>query len=279
MNTLKGTWQSKTGFYLGMTLLALVFVLPLLSMVSTSFKSSYEAQTSSGLIPKNFTLENYLPLFTWTGDTPVLRWFANSVVVSTVSTALTVSFAAMAAYALARFQFPGRKIVFGALVLTLFVPGFVFLIPNYVLIDSFGLLDNLMALILPGLGGAFGVFFLSGFFLGLPKELEEAAAIDGANQWRTFASVMLPQAQGAISTLCVLAFLGSWNDLLWPTYVLFSRENLTLTAGLPLLQTANVNNLPAAMAGSVISAVPTLIVFILAQRKIIESVANVGVKG
>jgi len=279
VNALKGSLGSRTFFYAGMTLLALVFVLPLLSMVSTSFKTVYESQTSASLLPENPTLENYLPLFTWTGSSPVMRWFFNSVVVSTTATALGVSFAAMAAFALARFSFPGRKIVFGCLVATLFVPGFVFLIPNYITVDSLGLLDTLFALILPGLGGAFGVFFLAGFFLGLPRELEEAASIDGANQWRIFASVMLPQAQGAISTLCVLTFLGAWNDLLWPTYVLFSQENLTLTAGLPLLQSANASNLPLAMAGSVISAVPTLVVFVLAQRKIVESVANVGLKG
>lgn len=279
MNTLKGTWQSKTGFYTGMSVLALCFVLPLLSMLSTSFKTLYEAQTDPSLIPKDFTWENYAPLLTWTGRTPVLRWFFNSIVVSTAATAFGVSFAAMAAYALARFSFPGRKVVFGAVIATLFVPGFVFLIPNYVTVDQLGLLDTLIALILPGLGGAFGVFFLAGFFMGLPKELEEAAVIDGANHARVFASVMLPLAQGAISTLCVLTFLGAWNDLLWPTYVLFSSDNLTLTAGLPLLQSANAANLPLAMAGSVISAVPTLIVFVLAQRKIIESVANVGLKG
>lgn len=279
MDSLKKNWRSAAGFYVVMSLLALAFILPLLSMLSTSFKTSYDYQTSSSLIPNEFTWDNYKPLFTWSSTAPVLRWFANSVFVATVSTTLGVSFAAMAAFAVARLRFPGRGAVFGVLVATLFVPGFVFLIPNYVTIDRLGLLDNLFALIIPGLGGAFGVFFLAGFFLGLPHELEEAASIDGANKWRTFVSVVLPQAQGAVATLSVLSFLGCWNDLLWPTYVLFSAENLTLTAGLPLLQSANMGNTPAAMAGSVLSAIPTLIVFVFAQRKIIESVSNVGLKG
>lgn len=271
--------RNRITLYVFMTALALLFVLPLLSMFSTSFKSLYEANTTASLIPKEFTLDNYRPLFSWTGNSPVMRWFANSVIVSVITTVLSVSFATLAAYAITRFKFPGRKLIFGALLVTMFVPGFVFLIPNYVTIDRLGLLDNLVALILPSLGGAFGVIFLSGFFMSLPKELEEAAAIDGANAWQVFRSVMLPQAQGAISTLSVLVFLGAWNDLLWPTYVLFSSEKLTLTAGLPLLQSANAGNLPLAMAGSVISAVPALIVFVLAQRKIIESVASVGLKG
>jgi len=265
--------------YVGLTLLALAIVLPLLSLLSASFKSPFEVQTNASLIPEDPTFAAYLPLLSFDGPTPVLRWFMNSVIVSTTSAVLSVVFAALAAFALTRMRFRGRGLVFGVLVATLFVPGFVFLIPNFVTVDRLGLLDTLPALILPSLGGAFGVIFLSGFFAGLPKELEEAASIDGANQWRIFISVMLPQAQGALSTLLVLSFLGAWNDLLWPTYVIFDTNNLTLTAGLPLLQSAHLGNLPAAMAGSVISAVPVLVVFVLAQRKIVESVANVGLKG
>jgi multiple sugar transport system permease protein len=135
------------------------------------------------------------------------------------------------------------------------------------------------ALILPAIGGAFGVFFLTQFFSTLPAEYEEAALIDGANQWHIFRRVMLPLAQPALSTLAVLTFLASWNDFLWPVYVLFRTENLTLPAGLPLLQDANIANLPLIMAGAVLASVPALIVFVVAQRKIIESVASAGLKG
>ncbi|MFF4623455.1 carbohydrate ABC transporter permease [Nonomuraea jabiensis] len=271
--------SQKIAFYGLLTLLAAAFVLPLLSMVATSLKTPFEASQSPSLVPEKVTFDAYAPLLTWSGQAPVLRWFVNSVIVSTLTTVIVLCTATLAAYALARFRFPGRRLVFGLVVGTLFVPGFIFLIPNYIIIDQFGLLDTLLALILPAAGGAFGVFFLAQFFSGLPAEFEEAALLDGANQWQIFRSVMLPLAQGGLSTLAVITFLGAWNDFLWPTYVLFGTESLTLTAGLPLLQNANVTNLPLIMAGAVLASVPAIVVFVIAQRKIIQSVASAGLKG
>lgn len=270
---------SWAAFYAVLIALALVFIAPLVWMVLTSVKTSYDAGRAQSGWPDPFTLDAYRPLLTWEGQAPVLRWLVNSLLVSTATTVLVVLTATAAAYALARFRFPGRRVVYGAVIGTLFVPGFIFLIPNYLIVDNLGLLDNLTALILPPIGGAFGVFFLTQFFSTLPSELEEAAFVDGANQWQIFRSVMLPLAQPAISTLSVLTFLGSWSDFLWPVYVLFTAENLTLPAGLPLLQNANIANYPLIMAGAVLASVPALVVFVLAQRKIIESVATAGLKG
>jgi multiple sugar transport system permease protein len=259
--------------------LALLFLAPLLWMLSTSFKTQLDAASSTSLVPSPATLENYEPLTAWDGKTPVVRWFLNSVVTATVTTALVVSTAALAAYALARFTFRGRGVVFMMVVATLFLPGFVFLIPNYLIANSLGILDTLVALMLPPVGGAFGVFFLRQFFLGLPRELEEAARIDGASDVRIFRSVMLPLAQPALSTIAVITFLASWNDFLWPVYALTTTSTLTLPAGLPLLQSAYIANQPLIMAGAVIASVPALAVFVLFQRKIIESVATAGLKG
>ncbi len=259
--------------------LALLVLVPILWMISTSFKTQLDAATSTSLVPHPVTLDSYRPLTAWGGKSPVVRWFFNSVVTATVTTALVVSTAALAAYALARFTFRGRGIVFSLVIATLFLPGFVFLIPTYLISDSLGILDSLLALMLPPVGGAFGVFFLRQFFLGLPRELEEAARIDGASDVRIFASVMLPLAQPALSTIAVITFLASWNDFLWPVYALSTTSTLTLPAGLPLLQSAYIANQPLIMAGAVIASVPALLVFVFFQRKIIESVATAGLKG
>lgn len=259
--------------------LALLVLVPILWMISTSFKTQLDAGTSTSLVPDPVTLDSYRPLTAWGGKSPVVRWFFNSVVTATVTTALVVSTAALAAYALARFTFRGRGIVFSLVIATLFLPGFVFLIPTYLISDSLGILDSLLALMLPPVGGAFGVFFLRQFFLGLPRELEEAARIDGASDVRIFASVMLPLAQPALSTIAVITFLASWNDFLWPVYALSTTSTLTLPAGLPLLQSAYIANQPLIMAGAVIASVPALLVFVFFQRTIIESVATAGLKG
>lgn len=257
----------------------LLFVLPLAWMLSTSLKTTFSADANVSLLPDPATVDAYGVLLTFEGVAPVLRWFANSVLVAVVTTLLVVATAAAAAFPLARMTFPGRSLVLGVVVGTIFVPGFIFLIPNYVIIAQLGFIDSYLALVLPAVGGAFGVFFLRQFFLSVPADLEEAALLDGADQWQIFRRVLLPLAQPALATLSVLTFLASWNDFLWPVYVLQTTENLTLPAGLPLLQSANLTNYPLIMAGAVIASLPALVVFVIAQRRIIESVAMTGIRG
>jgi ABC-type glycerol-3-phosphate transport system permease component len=210
---------------------------------------------------------------------PGLRWFLNSLIAATGNAVLIVAVDAMAAYALARLRFRGRKVAFATVVGTLFVPPFVFLIPNFLIVSRLGWLDSLWALIVPSAGGAFGVFFLRQFFAALPVELEEAALIEGANQWQIFTRIVLPLARPALATLTVLSFLTNWNDFLWPVYVLFSADHLTLPAGLGNLQNAATTNYPIAMAGAVVASVPVLILFVAAQRHVIQSVTHSGLKG
>ncbi|MBI9114343.1 carbohydrate ABC transporter permease [Sanguibacter suaedae] len=270
---------SRVVLYVVLCGLALLFVAPIVWMISTSLKTQVDATVSTSLIPSPVTTGSFEPLLSWDSKDPVLRWFVNSVVVATVTTALVVTTAALAGYALARFRFRGRGLVFSMVVGTLFLPGFIFLIPNYIIVSNLGLLDTLTALVLPPVGGAFGVFFLRQFFLSLPDELDEAARLDGASDYQVFRSVMLPLAQAPLSTIAVITFLASWNDFLWPVYVLYTKTTLTLPAGLPLLQGAHHEDQPLIMAGAVIASVPALVVFVLAQRKIIESVATTGLKG
>src|SRR5687768_2537920 len=267
--------------YVGLILLTIVFVAPLLWMFSTSFKTNLEStQLPPSWIPENFTTEAYSTLFsTGESQTPVLRWFLNSMVAASAHTVLVLVTASTAAYALARMNFPGRNILFVAIITTLFIPQFVFLMPNYLIVDTFGWLDTLLAVIVPGAAGAFGVFFLRQFFLSMPHELEEAALVDGANRFQIFLRIILPLSKAPLATLAVLSFLFNWNDFLWPVYVLFSPENLTLQPGLSILQGAYEVDYPIIMAGGVLASIPVLIVFLFAQRYIIEGVSRSGLKG
>ncbi len=187
--------------------------------------------------------------------------------------------AAPAAYALARMEFRGKRLVFAGIVATLFVPPIIFLAPNYEIVEALGWLDTLAAVIFPLAASAFGVFFLRQFFLGLPRELEEAAILDGASRFQVFVKIVLPLARPALATLFTLTFLTNWNDFLWPLYVLFNPENLTLSPGLGLLQGANATNYALLMAGGLVASIPVLIVFAFTQRYIIEGVSRSGLKG
>jgi hypothetical protein len=181
--------------------------------------------------------------------------------------------------ALARMTFRGKDILFAGIIATLFIPQFVFLIPNYLIVDYFGWLDTLLAVIVPGAAGAFGVFFLRQFFLSLPQELEEAALIDGANRYQIFFRIILPLSRAPLATLAVLSFLVNWNDILWPVYVLFSPQNLTLPPGLAVLNESYNVKYNVIMAGGVIASIPVLVLYLFAQRYIIEGVSRSGLKG
>jgi multiple sugar transport system permease protein len=266
-------------FWIGMVILAAIFVIPIIWMYLTSFRSlSDSRRVPLTIIPDEITLRAFRFIFSETQN-PVLLWALNSLIAASAHSILVLVVASMAAYALARMQFKGRGVIFAVIIGTLFVPHFIFLMPNYLLMDKLGWLDTLIALIVPGAAGAFGVFFLRQFFLGIPRELEESALIDGANTWTILTRIILPIARPALITLGVLSFLGNWNDFLWPVFVLFSPERLTLPAGLSTLQGAFATDYPVIMAGATIASVPVLILYIALQRYIIEGVATSGLKG
>jgi len=259
--------------------LGVLFISPVLFMLITSFKTGREAASVPPTwIPTPFTTQAYESILGSEG-TPVLRWFANSVAAATANAALVVATAALAAYPLARMEFRGKKIVFGAIIATLFVPPVILIIPNYLIVGQLKWLDTLTAVIVPTAASAFGVFFLRQFFSQLPVELEEAAVLDGANRWQTFLKVILPLSKPALATLALLSFLTNWNDFLWPVYVLFSPESQTIQPGLATLQSANNVRYDLLMAGAAIASIPVLLLYVFAQRFIIEGVSRSGVKG
>jgi len=275
----KGLKPSVIVRYLLLSVLAALFVSPLIFMLVTSFKTRVEAAgVPPTWIPESPTFQAYENVLN-AADTPVFKWFVNSLLSAGANALLVVATAALAAYPLARMEFRGKKIVFGLIIATLFVPPVILIIPNYLIVGELKWLDTLLAVIVPTAASAFGVFFLRQFFISLPRELEEAALLDGANKWQIFSRVVLPLSKPALVTLAVLAFLTNWNDFLWPVYVLFSPENQTLPAGLSTLQSANNVRYDLLMAGAVVASLPVLILYVFAQRFIIEGVSRSGLKG
>ncbi|MBF8190197.1 carbohydrate ABC transporter permease [Nonomuraea sp. K274] len=266
--------------YTVLVALALVFVGPLLWALSTSLKTKPEAtRLPPTLVPQEPTTAAYATVFEGTTSTPVLRWFANSLIAATLHMVLVLVVCSLAAYALARLEFRGKRLMFALIVGTLLVPGFVFLIPQFLIVDQLGWLDSLTVLIVPGAAGAFGVFFLRQFFLALPRELDEAARVEGANHWHIFLRITLPLSKPALATLAVLSFLANWNDFIWPIFVIFSPEYFTLPPGLSILQGQYTIDYPVIMAGAALASVPVLILFALTQRYVIEGISRSGLKG
>jgi len=265
--------------YTILVLIALIILVPLVWMLSTSFKpkSQWFAREVEW-IPRTFTLENYTKIFS-SPSTPIGRWFLNSILLATITTVLTLFVASLAAYAYARLEFPGRRVIFAIMLSTLFLPGVMFLVPNFITVFKLGLLNTYPGVFLPALAGVFGVFFLRQFFETIPKELEEAAHMDGATTFQTFWQIVLPLARPALATLAVIKFLASWNDFLWPLLILKDRALQTLPPGLRTLQGAYTSEYGQMMAGSAIAAVPVLVLYLFMQRYIVESVATTGIKG
>jgi multiple sugar transport system permease protein len=273
--------QDRNGpaFYIGINLLLLIFVVPLLWMILTSFRTVEDARRIPiSIIPDELTLRAYQLIFD-DEQNPVILWLINSLLAAAGHAVLVLITAAMAAYPLARMNFRGKNVIFAIIIGTLFVPGFIFLMPNYLIMDQLAWLDTLIALIVPGAAGAFGVFFLRQFFLAIPRELEESALLDGASTWQILTRIILPMSKPALVTLGLIAFLANWNEFIWPVFVLFSPERLTLPAGLATLQNSYNIDYPVVMAGATIAAVPVLLLYIFVQKYVIEGVATSGLKG
>ena len=269
---------NKVLFYLVLILFALFFLLPLLWMVVTAFKP-FEEWLTPNWIPVNPTLENFTSIFN-DKSLPVTNWFLNSLLIASLFTAVILIIDSLAGYAYARLEFPGKNLLFGLMLATLVMPGIMFLIPNYLTIARLHWIGTIQGVIVPGFAGVFGVFFMRQFFQSLPKELEEAAYIDGASIWRTFFSVILPLSKGPLITLGIITFLTSWNDFLWPLLILGgNRQELTLPVGLATLQGQYTFDYGKLMAGALVLTIPVLILYAVFQRYIIRSISMTGIKG
>jgi multiple sugar transport system permease protein len=271
---------SNTVFWVVMAVLTVVILAPLVYMLLTSVKSEIEARSvPPTLFPGEATLRAFQVLFFGDEASPVLRWLLNSMLAATLHSIVVIIICSMAGYALARMEFPLKNFLFGLIIATLFLPAFIFMMPNFEILNRLDWLDKIWSIVFPGAAGAFGVFFMRQFFSTIPMALEESARIDGASSWRIFVSIILPNSRPAIVTLGVLSFLANWNDFVFPLYVLFSADQLTLPVGLTKLQGAYTIDYPVIMAGAALASIPVLLLYIFVQRYVIEGVASSGIKG
>ncbi|MCX7884161.1 MAG: carbohydrate ABC transporter permease [Caloramator sp.] len=259
-------------------ILGVIFTItPFLWMILTSFKTLTESTMIPPIIiPKRFCFENYKDAVS---TLPFLTFYKNTIISTIAKTVGQVILCSMAAYSFARIEFPGRDIIFILILSVLMVPGQIFLLPQYIIIKKLGLLNTIGALILPGLFSAFGTFLLRQFFMTIPKELEEAAILDGCNHFRIYWNIMMPLAKPGLTALAIFTALWSWNDLLWPLIVNTSNEKMTLSAGLASLQGQHLTNFPVLMAGSVLAIWPMIVLYIIFQKSFVEGIALTGTKG
>jgi multiple sugar transport system permease protein len=287
-------WLSRAGkgiAYLFLTAWAVISLFPLYWMFITSIQLERWTETvPPKLLPVG--LLNYLhsgqaTWLTQTFDTyhklllnpNLYRWFWNSFYIALVVMCGHLLLDSMAAYVLAKKQFPGRTAIFWIIIATLMVPSEVTLVPLFIMVRKLGLYDTHWALIVPGLAGAFGVFMLRQFMLGLPSELIEAATIDGANEWQIYSRIILPLAMPAMATLGIFSFMGTWNNFLWPLIVISKAPLMTLPIGLKTLQDANLAIFKLLMAGASIAALPMIIIFLVFQRYIVKGLTVGSLKG
>ncbi|PLT31052.1 carbohydrate ABC transporter permease [Peribacillus deserti] len=271
---------SKTVVIIVAILIGLIFIVPIIWMLATSFKTDQEAFTA-GLkwLPEVFTLENYQYALGGNADTPVLQWMGNSLFVGIVGTLIVLVVDTLAAYGLARLDVPFKKFFIAMFIGSLTIPWVITFLPLYMEFNTFGLLDTYAVLILPYSANAFGVFLLYQYFRGFPKELEEAAFLDGANKWQVFTKVVLPSARPVIWTLAIFTFMGIYNDFLWPLVTTNSPGMRTITTGIAVMQQGSFVSSPAKlMALTSIATIPAVLLFVIGQRSFIKGVTQSGIK-
>jgi putative chitobiose transport system permease protein len=268
------TWA----LYLLLGAIALLMLLPLIWLVSTAFKSPTEDIFSfpPQFIPAHPTVQNFVTV--WQTN-PFGQYLFNSVLVAVLTVGLNLLFCALAAYPLARLDFRGREVIFSLVVSTILIPFQIVMIPLYILTVQLGLRNSYLGLIFPAIASAFGIFLLRQAFQGVPKELEEAARIDGCSELGIWWFVMLPAIRPALVTLAIFVFIGSWSDFLWPLIILDRPEYYTLPLGVAKLAGAFSLDWRLIAAGSVISIAPILIFFGVMQRYIVPTDSGSGVKG
>ena len=257
------------------TILALT---PFVLTVSGSFKTKSEIlDWPPTIIPTVFQWQNYVEV--WTNSHFFPQWILNSIFLAGFHLVVYIAICSLAGYAFARLNFPGASVLFIAILGSIMIPGQVLWVPKFLLINQLGLVDSLFGVALPNLAEVFGVFFMTQFFKSLPKELEEAASIDGAGTFRTFRQIILPNAYPALAALAILRFQGSWNEFQWPLIVLRSPEHLTLPLGLASFQGLFGVNWNWVLAGAMFNAVPIIVLVIFFQKYFIRTAASSAVKG
>ena len=269
---------SLTLSYVALALVTFLMIFPLIIVVIVSFTPNAVTQTwPPKIIPSAWTLDNYTSLFQ---RLPIGRELLNTIVFAGAVTIISVFFDSLAAYGLSRVDFKGRGILLAVLIATMMIPAMALLIPVYKLLGSMGLVNSYLGIIIPRMADVGGIFLLRQLFISIPNDLDNAACIDGAGEFRIFAQIILPNAVPAILTVGMFNFMGNWNDLLWPLIMTSKPETRTITAGLAMLtgHGSSVTPYGVVMAGALISALPLLIVFFFVQKRFVEGIAMTGMK-
>ena len=270
-------WRVFTG-YLILILIAISMLYPFFAMLNLSFIKNEEIFSQAGKIfYSGITFENYRNVFQ---QIPLSRYFFNSLLVATITTIGQVIFSALAGYAFARLKFPFRNLIFLIVLITMLVPPQVNIIPLFFLMRELHLIDTYQALILPGMFGGFGIFLMRQYFLGLPKDLEESARIDGCNILQTFFKIALPLALPTVATLALFTFVTTWNSFMWPLIVTNSESMRTLPVGLAIFKGSfrELTLWGELLACSVICTIPVIGVFLIGKKYFINDIMQGGVK-
>lgn len=255
-----------TAFYMG----------PFLFSLSISFNAEQDVfQWPIKLIPDEWTLDNYIHVWQ---DLPFARWLTNSVVITVVQTLSNVFFASLAGFAFARLTFPGRNVIFSIFMASLMIPGIILLVPKFIVLNELHLINTYSGIMLPGLVTVVNIFLMKQFFETIPKDLEEAALIDGCSYFRIFWQIFLPISKPALAAVAIYTFQGSWNEFMWTVIVTTTSDMFTLPVGMNFLKNEFQVNWPLLMAGTILISLPTLAIFLIFQRYFVEGVASSGLK-
>lgn len=270
------TNKSKVFIHITLIIGAIAMITPFIWMILTSGKTQAEStMIPPQIFPENFQWENYKNVW---GALPFIKFYWNTGAMIAGRVLFSTLFSAMAAFAVAKLEFPGKNIFFMLVLTQMMIPAQIFITPQYLLVQNMGLLNTTTALIIPGIVSAFGTFLLRQFFLQLPDDMMEAAKVDGASIGEIFFKIYLPLARSGLVSLGIFTALFAYKDLMWPLIANISQDKMSLSAGITTLQGQFTTNYPELMAGSVISIAPMVILYIIFQKQFIEGIASTGGK-
>lgn len=266
--------------FIFLSILAACWLFPMAWTIFSSFKSEVEImKTGYRFMPMEWVTDNYQEILK-SKTAPIFLWFRNSVFISFTHTILMIIIASLSAYGFARLNFRGRDTIFWMLLATMMFPAVVNLIPTFKIVHIFGWINEPWAVIVPGLGNVFNIYLIRQFMLGIPKDLDEAAKIDGAGDFLIYSKIILPLTRPVLTVVALFSFTGSWNDFLWPSIVMNDIDRMPLTPGLKLLQGAFAAQLGPLSSGAVIAIIPPIILYLFAQKSFLSGInLSSGVKG